>query len=178
MTGATDNPATHATDLLLGSGAWSIDLQHSEVGFAVRALGGLMTVRGVFDSFDGELRPGAGTGAGRLRIEAGSLNTRNSRRDRHLRSPDFLDVERHPRIVFAASATVALEGGLAFTGDLAIRGSRVPLQLPIAVERLGDGGLRIESAAVVSRRAVGMTWNWLGIVADDVSVHARLTLRR
>ena len=83
MRGATDNPVTSASDVLLGSGTWSIDSQHSDVGFAATALGGLMTVRGVFSSFDGQLRAGARTGAGVLRIETASLNTHNEKRDRH-----------------------------------------------------------------------------------------------
>jgi len=178
MKGVIDNPGTDATELLFGNGTWFIDPRYSEIGFAAKSLGGLITVRGVFDSCDGHLRAQAGAVGGELRIEAASLDTGNEKRDRHLRSPEFFDVERHPRIVFVASEIVPRDRDLAVAGELTIRDSRVRLELPLAIQRIGDRGLRLEGTASVSRNAAGMTWNWLGMVGDKVAVHAHLTLGR
>jgi len=66
----------------LRDGVWRIDPQRSEVGFAVKEMWGLRTVRDVFRTCDGSLTDGAGE----LTIEAASLDTGHARRDRHLRS--------------------------------------------------------------------------------------------
>ena len=178
MNPVIDSPATNSTELLLQDDTWFVDPRHSEIGFAAKSLGGLITVRGTFGSYDGHLRVQAGAAAGELTLDAASLDTRNKKRDRHLRSPDFLDAQRHPRIVFVAREIVARDGDLAVAGELAIRGSRVRLELPVTVKRTGDRDVRLEGATAVSRRAAGMTWNRLGMVGDQVTVHARLTLER
>jgi polyisoprenoid-binding protein YceI len=176
MNRVIDNPATNSTELLLQDDTWFIDPRHSEIGFAAKSLGGLITVCGAFGSYDGHLRVQAGAAAGELTIDAASLDTGNKKRDRHLRSPEFFDVQRHPRIVFVAREIVTRDGDLAVAGELAIRGSRARLELPVTVKRTGDRGVRLEGATAVSRNAAGMTWNWLGMVADEVAVHVRLTL--
>jgi polyisoprenoid-binding protein YceI len=176
MKGVIDNPEINTTEHLRQDGIWFIDPRRSEISFAAKSLGGLITVRGIFNSYDGHLRVHAGAAAGELMIDAASLDTGNEKRDRHLRSGDFFDVERHPRIAFAASEIVARDGDLAVVGELTIRGSRVRLELPVAVEPIGDSGLRLEGDASVSRTSAGMAWNWLGTVGDEVAVHAQLTL--
>jgi polyisoprenoid-binding protein YceI len=137
---------------------------------------GLRTVRGVFGAYEGNLNVRAGGAAGELTIEAGSLDTGLDRRDRHLRSPAFFDIERHPRIVFTATSVSARDGGLTITGELAIGSSRVQLEIPVRVERMADGALRLEGEAAVSRRAAGVAWNKLGMIRGDAMLRARLTL--
>jgi hypothetical protein len=111
---------------------------------------GLRTVRGVFGAYDGSLEVRAGGVAGVLTIEAASLDTANDRRDRHLRSPAFFDVEHHPRIVFRATAVTARDGGLTIEGQLAIGSSRVRLEIPVDVEQMADGALRLEAGRRVA----------------------------
>jgi hypothetical protein len=110
MTTAIDHIPAGTTELQLPDGVWSIDPQRSEIGFAVKEMWGLQTVRGVFGAYDGSLKVRAGGAAGELTIEAGSLG--HNKRDQHLRAPDFFDVERHPRIVFTATAVTLRDGGL------------------------------------------------------------------
>jgi polyisoprenoid-binding protein YceI len=149
-------------------GVWNVDPQRSEIGFAVKDMWGLRTVRGVFRAYDGSLH----ADAGELTIEAGSLDTGHARRDRHLRSPAFFDVERHPRIVFTAPAV-----GPTITGELTIGSARVPLEIPVDVEPTADT-LRLEGSTTVSRKAAGLDWNRLGMIRGDAALHARLTLVR
>jgi polyisoprenoid-binding protein YceI len=177
MTSAIDNPSTKTTELSLPDGAWRIDPDRSEIGFAAKSLGGLMPVRGVFGSYSGSLRARAGAVAGELRIKAASLDTGNDKRNKHLRSPDFFDVDRHPQIVFIATKIAPGDNGLAISGELAIGASRLQLELPVTIERIADGELRLKSSSHLSRKAAGITWNWLRMVSDDVLVRAELTLK-
>jgi polyisoprenoid-binding protein YceI len=133
-----------------------VDPQGSAVGFAVKDLWGLRTVRGIFGAYDGSLTVRSGDVSGELLIAAGSLDTGHTRRDQHLRSPVFFDVERHPRMVFATTAATAWIVGVTVTGELAIGSSRVRLEIPVNVERLGDGALRLEGRTTVARQTAGL----------------------
>jgi polyisoprenoid-binding protein YceI len=178
MTTAIEHIPAGANELALPDGVWSVDPHRSEIGFAVKGMWGLQTVRGVFGAYGGGLLVRAGGATGEVTIEAGSLDTGNEKRDRHLRSPDFFDVQRHPRIVVTATAVTARDGGLTVTGELAIGSSRVRLEIPVDVEHLADGVLHLEGTTTVSRRAAGVAWNRLGMIRGDAMLHAQLTLER
>src|SRR3954447_3603263 len=85
----------------IAAGAWRLDPARSGVEFHVRHFYGLMTVKGEFADYDGTLQLGA-TPAVELTIQAGSLNTKMAKRDEHLRSGDFFDVEHHPQVRFVS----------------------------------------------------------------------------
>jgi polyisoprenoid-binding protein YceI len=159
--------------MTLAEGTWTAEPGRGEVGFAVKDLWGLRTVRGRFGAYDARLEVRAGGAAGELTIEAGTLDTGDRRRDRHLRSPAFFDVERHPRIVFTTTAVT----NHMVTGELAIGSARVRLEIPVRVEHR-DGALRLEGTTTVPRAAAGLDWNRLGMIRGDAVLHARLTLRR
>lgn len=178
MTTAVDPIPGSTSEPRLPDGVWSVDPQRSEIGFAVKEMWGLRTVRGVFGAYDGSLMVRGGGAAGELTIDAGSLDTGHDRRDRHLRSPSFFDVERHPRIVFAATGVTAREGVLTVKGELAIGSSRVRIEIPTNVEQMGDGALGFEGRTTVSREAAGLAWNKLGMIRGEAMLHARLTLER
>ena len=120
----------------------------------------------------------AGGAAGRLTIEAASLDTGHGKRDRHLRSPDFFDVEPHPQIVFDAKSVTASQGGLTVEGELTIASTRLRLAVPVKIELMPDGAPRLSGRTTVAREAAGMTWNRLGSVGGDAVLHADLTLAR
>lgn len=164
------------TETPLADGAWRVDPRRSEVGFAVKDLWGVRIVRGVFGEYDGGLEVRADGAEGELTVEARSIDTGNDKRDQHLRSAAFFDVERHPRIAFAASAVTPREGGLTLAGELAIRSSRARLEVPVSVGQMAGGALCLEGRTTVSRKAVGVTWNKLGMIRGDAMLHVRLTL--
>jgi polyisoprenoid-binding protein YceI len=86
------------------AGRWEIDQAHSSVEFSVRHLM-ISKVRGRFSKFAGAIhvadRPEDSWVE--LSIDAASIDTREASRDEHLRSPDFLDVERHPTLTFKST---------------------------------------------------------------------------
>jgi polyisoprenoid-binding protein YceI len=89
------------------SGTWKIDPSHSEIQFFVRHMM-IAKVRGRFREFEGTITIGERPEDSHVEvvIEAASIDTRDRTRDEHLRSADFLDVERYPELRFH-SATVA-----------------------------------------------------------------------
>jgi polyisoprenoid-binding protein YceI len=135
--------------------AWRLDPAHSRAEFHVRSFWGAVTVAGRFTRMQGTLSP---SGA-ELTIEAESLDTGNARRDKHLKSQDFFDVERHPYIRFVAQSV----GERSIRGLLHVRGASAALDIPVDVRRHGDD-LELEAVTTVDQRRFGMTWNPLGLV--------------
>ncbi|MFG2808903.1 YceI family protein [Streptomyces sp. DT199] len=131
---------TTATALGELTGDYVLDPARTRIGFTARAaLVG--RVRGRFDAFEGSARLDGGSpsqSAVRLTIRAASVQTRNTKRDDHLRSGDFLDAESHPALTFA-STHVERTGGTRFgvTGDLTVRG--VTRQVTVDFELTGSG---------------------------------------
>jgi polyisoprenoid-binding protein YceI len=157
--------STHAADSAgaqsIEKTTWRIDPDRSSVEFSA-GVWGILTVKGRFSRYHGTLDL-SGTPAVELTIEADSLDTRNKRRDKHLRSPDFFGAEEHPYVRFA-SESVALDGErLSVRGVLHARGSALPLDVDASLRRDGDE-LEIEAVAVADHRRLGMTWNVLGMI--------------
>lgn len=160
----------------IADGVWNVDPQRSDIGFAVKAMWGLATVRGSFGAYEGSLTVRAPAVTGELAIDAYSLDTGNTRRDRHLRSQDFFDAERHPRILFTVIAVTPSDRGLTIAGELQIAITRVPLRLSVEIEQTSDGALHLHGTTVISRTAAGLAWNALAMIRDDASLQVRLTL--
>jgi polyisoprenoid-binding protein YceI len=166
------------TQRLPRDGVWKIDPRRSTVGFAVKQFWGLSTVRGVFQTCAGTWEVRAHDAAGELAIETCSVETGNPRRDQHLRSQDFLDVEHHPRIAFRALSAGVRDTTLTVAGELAIRSHSVPLAIPVELKTTSDGALCVSGSATVAYAATGLRWNRLGMIRDPILLYARLTLTR
>ena len=80
--------------------------------------------------------------------------------------------------MFTATDVTARDRRPAVTGELAIDTSRVRLEIPVTVEEMADGALRVDGNATVSREEAGVAWNMLGMIRGDARLHARLTLER
>jgi polyisoprenoid-binding protein YceI len=90
---------------------WTADRSRTTVEFEVKHLWGLHTVRGRFNRFDGSYVVGLGGPEIELTIDAASVDTGVSARDRHLRSADFFDVAEHPQVRFASTGVSGLGDG-------------------------------------------------------------------
>jgi polyisoprenoid-binding protein YceI len=154
----------------------TVDQHRSEIGFAVKGMWGMVTVRGVFHEFSGTLDASGSEAHGELTIDAASLDTGHEKRDRHLRSADFLDVERHPRLLFRASAVTDDEGALTVIGVLVVGASQVELRIPAELKRgdqAGDG-----RCAIASWGCCGDTVSPWPIGYSEVSRRPRMLPRR
>ena len=154
------SPPTAAADV--AAGAWRLDPARSSVEFHVRHFYGLMTVKGRFAGFEGTLDLRAQP-AVRLTIDAASLDTKLAKRDVHLRSRDFFDVERQPQVRFVSDSATLDGDTLRVRGALHAAGKQIPLELGAAL-RASDGELEVEAVAHADHRELGMTWSPLGIL--------------
>lgn len=149
------------------AGTWDIDPAHSGVEFSVRHAM-VATVRGRFNGFSGTIEVGnepAGSTTD-VTIEAASIDTGNGDRDNHLRSPDFLDVERFPTLRFQTTRVAAgeEEGEYRVFGYLTIRDMTREVELAATYNGTSTdpwGNLRagLEAATTIYRKDWGLTWN-------------------
>ena len=98
-------------------------------------------------------------------IDATSIDTRDEKRDAHLRSPDFFDAEKFPTITFKSTSVKKTDDGFAATGDLTIHGVTKPVTLevegPSAPSKDPWGNTRIGASATakINRKDFGLNWN-------------------
>jgi polyisoprenoid-binding protein YceI len=114
-------------------------------------------------------------------IQAKSINTRNSQRDDHLRSNDFLDMDNNPEITFASTG-IKQSGDAEFvvSGDLAIRGVSRPVEISFeytgtATDPFGNDRLGLEGSVVINRKDWGVSWN-AALEGGGVLVSEKITL--
>jgi polyisoprenoid-binding protein YceI len=158
----TTSVSSPTTSSELAAGTWRLDPSRSSVEFHVRHFYGLMTVKGRFHHYEGSLNLRSEP-AVQLRIDADSLDTKNAKRDAHLRSPDFFDSEHHPHVRFVSDDVVVDGDTLTVRGRLYAAGKDIPLELDATVNTV-DGELQIEAATDADHRELGMTWSPLGIL--------------
>ena len=156
---------TESTTTSLATGTWTIDPSHSSVEFQVKHMG-LATVKGFFSDFDGSLEVGEdGQITAHGTVQSGTVNTRNSQRDEHLRSPDFFDVERNPQLTFRSTAVEAIDGETyRITGDLTIAGVTKEIVLEAVTQGTdldpwGNTRVGLEVVGQILREDFGLTWN-------------------
>ena len=121
-------------------GTWVIDPTHSEVSFSVRHLM-VSKVRGRFARFSGELVTGTDPVDSRVEaaVDLASIDTNSEDRDADLRSPDFLDVERHPSLTYRSTGVRAEGDGFVVDGDLTLHGVTRSVPLALGGARLPAG---------------------------------------
>jgi polyisoprenoid-binding protein YceI len=170
--------STHAADLVgtpnIETTRWRIDPARSSVEFHAKTFWGLPIVKGRFSRYQGTLDL-SGQPAIELTIETESLDTKNKKRDGHLRSPEFFGAEKHPHVRFVSESATLDGDRLKVRGRLHARGSSVPLELDATLRRVDDE-LEIEAATHADHYQLGMTWNKLGMLRtpSQVMVKGRL----
>jgi polyisoprenoid-binding protein YceI len=161
------------------SGDYTIDVAHTRIGIRARHAM-VTTVRGAFTDFAGEahldtLKPQASSVS--IRIRTASVDTGQADRDAHLRSPDFLDVERFPEMVFASTEVEPVdEETYEVTGDLTIRDVTRPVTVEFtltgsAKDPFGNTRVGFEGALAIKRSDWELTWNTVldtgGVLVSD-----------
>jgi polyisoprenoid-binding protein YceI len=148
--------------LPLAPGRWAVDHNHSSIGFTIRHLG-VSKVRGRFTDFDADVIIGETLEDTSVTatIQTASIDTDNVDRDAHVRSPDILDVERRPTIVFRSTGLAGAGAEWQIVGDLTI--GEITRPVILAVEFGGiesfPGGPRhagFEAATEIRRKQFGI----------------------
>ena len=179
--------------LVLGYGtamaqaSYAIDTVHSNVGFKIRHL--VSKVSGQFTDFDGTIvadLENLDKSSVEFTIQAASIDTKNEKRDGHLRSEDFFDAEKHPQITFKSSKITRVDDDtFAVAGTLTMRG--VSNAITLMVDFLGEmsamGGTRAgyELTTTLNRMDYGVSWNRAVeaggfVLGDEVEVNIALEL--
>jgi len=159
------------------AGSWTLDAARSEVRLKTRHTWGLRPLAGVFREVRGSgTVTAAGDVTGILAVAAGSIDTRNSKRDEHLRSADFFDVASHPDFTFTVDGIKPADGGVLVTGTLTVRDLARPVSFDARASR-AEGEVWLDAEVPVNRADFGMTWNMMGIAAmkNTIVVHAVFT---
>ncbi|OBC10962.1 hypothetical protein A5784_35610 [Mycobacterium sp. 852013-50091_SCH5140682] len=170
---------TTLPDILVDTaGSWTLVTDRSSVTFRNKTAWGLATVTGQFSEFSGDGVVGE-TVTGRLVIRAASLHTGITKRDNHLRSADFFDVDTHPDIVVEVTGyeTADTERAL-LRATLTVRGTSQPIELPVGVQVLEDGAVQVSGGCTVHRREFGVSGNMLGMVGPKTDISADLAFAR
>jgi len=146
---------------------YAIDPAHSAVHFSVRHMM-LSNVRGEFTKLSGTVKVDSDNPANSsidATIDTTSINTRDSQRDTHLKSADFLDVEHFPTISFRSRQIQLQQDGAKVTGDLTIHGvtREITLDVEGPTSEIKDpwGKQRVGASATakLSRKDFGLIWN-------------------
>lgn len=152
----------------VAAATWEVDPAHSSVQFAVRHLM-ISSVRGELHVFEAKASgdPAAPASATiEATIKAASLDTRNEQRDKHLKSPDFLDVDKFPLITFKSTKIETAGAGKAkVTGDLTLHGVTKEVVLdvegptPVIKDPWGNTKAGAHATVRINRKDFGITWN-------------------
>ena len=178
--------------LLLASSAraadtYNIDPDHSTVGFSIKHLG-ISTVHGRFAKFKGAITVSQSdptTARAEATIEAASIDTGVEARDKHLRSPDFFDVEKYPSLKFVSTKISPMKDNkFTMTGDLTMHGVTKPVTLDVVFEGSAQdpwGNVRgaFSATGVLNRKDFGITWNKVLdnkglLIGDDVGINLEI----
>lgn len=147
---------------------WSIDQAHSEISFKVRHLM-ISHVKGVFKAFDASIYTTGKdfrTAEVDLWIDASSINTGDSKRDEHLKSPDFFDVKNFKQISFTSSTIEKsdAEGNHELWGELTMMGITQNIKLNLQLggvlnDPWGNERAGFTVTGKINRSNWGLTWN-------------------
>jgi polyisoprenoid-binding protein YceI len=176
---------TLAFGAVAAQGTYGIDKAHSAVNFKVRHL--VSKVSGAFNDFDGTIVAdfkNLDASSVEFTIQASSIDTKNEKRDGHLRSADFFDVEKYPEITFKSSKVTKINSdSFAVAGTLTMHG--VSKEVTLTVDFLGEmtamGSTRAgyELTTTLNRKDYGVSWNRTldaggVLLGDEVEVNIAL----
>jgi polyisoprenoid-binding protein YceI len=167
--------ATTAKADLIPHGNWRVAPGASRIDFRMRLLGVIPT-KGSFRAFTGRLEadPSQVT-TGELVIQVASIETGNPKRDNHLCSKDFFEVEKYPRAQFDLISVKAVEDRAAIVGTLRIRDREIAIDAPATITQGSEGSLRIEASMKLDPRKAGFSYVY---VPRSMRVQIDLSLDR
>jgi polyisoprenoid-binding protein YceI len=185
--GASMKRTTVATALLLMTAlaclpalaapeVYTLDPAHTSVGFTIRHI--VSYIPGHFNTFSGRItldRENLAASTVTADIETQSIDTGDEKRDTHLRTPQFFDVEKFPKITFVSrSVTVAAKDRLKVAGDLTMKGVTKPVVLDVTILGFAGSKAGFEAKTTINRQHFGVTWNMLlesgRVLGDDVEI--------
>ncbi len=149
----------------VASQTFEVDPSHASIGFKIEHLV-ISKVKGDFREFsatlvlddEGQLNEASSD------IEVASIDTGITKRDDHLRSADFFDVNKYPKISFKSKAVRQNAGNNVLIGDLTIHGVTRQVELPYKIKGpvkgpMGNTRIGFEASTIINRKDYGLTWS-------------------
>ncbi len=143
--------------------SWTFDAAHSSIGFAIKHLA-VSTTRGEFDKFEATLtgdptKPASL--AAEVTIQVASVNTKNEKRDEHLRAPDFFDAAKFSTITFKSDKVEVKDGKTIMVGTLTMHGVSKKVEIPFdlsgpVVDPWKNTRVGLEGAFKINRQDYGI----------------------
>lgn len=190
---------TAATSLLVMSANaqvnWKVDASHSKLGFSVTHLM-VSETEGKFKVYEGSVNSKSEMDFTDAKIEfsadVASINTEDEKRDGHLKSPDFFDAEKYPKITFKSTSmkpNAKSKTTYILTGDLTMHGvtKKVTFTATGASKIVKDpyGNIKngFKVSGTINRKDFGLTWNMAleaggVIVSEDVKIDLNIELNK
>jgi polyisoprenoid-binding protein YceI len=156
------------------TGEWVLDPTRTTVSLLSKSMG-VVKVKGSFGQVTGEgTITTSGQVGGTLTVAAASIDTKNPKRDKHLRSADFFDSDNYPHITFTVAGIEPSGQDVTVTGTLRVRGRERPLTFNATAAVPGDGEVWLDAAVIINRADFGLTWNMLGMASmiSTLTIHA------
>ena len=179
-----------ALPVLAEQSEWAIDAGHTRVGFSITHMV-ISEVDGDFKKFSGKALlddKDLTKSSVEFSIDAASINTDNADRDKHLRSPEFFDVEKFPKLTFQSTKITKAGKGYKLKGNLTIHGvtKEVTLDAQVSEPVANPWGKQVRGVKIngkVKREDFGLTWNKAldkgGVVlGNDVTINIKLELNK
>ena len=159
---------------------YNIDPVHSSVGFSVSHMV-INNVHGKFNDFSGTLTvEGKKIAEAKGTIQTKSIDTGVANRDKHLKSPDFFDVEKYPTITFQSKRSEAKGDQPVLVGDFTMHGVTKEISLPVKLsgpikDPMGNTRVGLQAKVKLQRKDYGLTWNKTletggVVVGDDIEI--------
>ena len=168
---------THPIQLRHGAGIWRLAPSYSRLSFRANTFWGLMTVTGRFSEVAGEAEvDGHGRVMADLRIDVSSVDTGNARRDHHLRSQDFFDVDKFPYLMILVDhvESTGPTNVLVFA-HFFVAGTVTSVEFDARIDVGADRNWAEVTATIeMDRTAFGISHNTMGMLARYVQAHACL----
>jgi polyisoprenoid-binding protein YceI len=164
-----------AGDLSDFAGDWTLNPEQTSVIFHTKAMW-VFPVKGTMRALSGDAHVSGSDVTGTLVIDAASVDTKNKRRDTHLRTKDFFEVETHPTLVFTATGGhQSGDGHVDITGEFTVRGTSLPLTLHADVQVSGNTAT-VSTQFEIDRSQWGLSWAKMGAgVKNQVEIRAQFT---
>lgn len=149
-----------------------LDPVHSKVGFTAATV--LFDVDGEFGQFEVQIDGDPNkpeTVKVRASIDAASINTQNTKRDNHLKSSDFFETDKHPKITFESTSVKAKGAQLSVSGNLSMHGQTKSVMIPFKVAK-GKNGAGIDTTTYKGKLTIDR--NEFGIGTDSIAAKISL----
>lgn len=176
--------ASFAAGKALPEGKFNIDGMHSKVGFEIPHLV-ISSVEGKFNKFEGTVTVDKSFEKSKVEFSAeiASIDTGVTKRDDHLKSPDFFDAKKYPKLTFTSSKITRTEDALTIVGTLKIKDKSKEVTINAKYlgevkDGYGQDKIAFKGSTKINRKEFGLTWSQAveagPIVGDEVEITLNL----